>query len=149
MGTVASPRQYLLTIATNIARMSFRRARRWADLAALDATLGFVDESPDPLRSLEAREGIEALQRAFDELTPRRRQILFASRVEGRRLSDIAGELGISQRMVEKELRAALMFCGSRLNQEIVQRFGPGASQASKGRAVSATVHEERDDEAR
>ena len=149
IGTVVSPRQYLLTIATNIARMSFRRDRRWADLSALDAALGFVDELPDPLRSLEARQGIEALQRAFDELTPRRRQILFASRVEGRRLSDIADDLGISQRMVEKELRTALLFCGSRLNREIIQRFGPGASQASRGQAVSAPLHEERDDETR
>ena len=45
---VKSPRQYLLTIATNIARMGFRRERRWMDLAELDTALGFVDEAPDP-----------------------------------------------------------------------------------------------------
>jgi RNA polymerase sigma factor (sigma-70 family) len=149
IGIIASPKQYLLTIATNIARMNFRRARRSADLADLDAVLGFVDESPDPLRSLEARQEIEVLQRAFDDLTPRRRRILFAVRIEGSRLSDIAEQLGVSQRLVEKELKSALILCGSYLNREIVQRFGPGASQASKGQAAATAVHDERDDETR
>jgi RNA polymerase sigma-70 factor (ECF subfamily) len=149
IGPVASPKQYLLTIATNIARMGFRRERRWTDLSDLDDAIGFVDETPDPLRSLEARQEIEALQQAFDELTPRRRQIIFAVRVEGARLSDIADRLGISQRLVEKELKSALMLCGSRLNREVVQRFGPGASQASKGQAAAIAVHDEHDDETR
>jgi RNA polymerase sigma-70 factor (ECF subfamily) len=69
--------------------------------------------------------------------------------VEGKRLSDIAEQLGISQRLVEKELKLALMLCGARLNRDIVQRFGPGASQASKGQAAAIAAHEERDDETR
>jgi RNA polymerase sigma factor (sigma-70 family) len=149
IGIVASPKQYLLAIATNIARMSFRREKRSADLSELDAALGFVDDTPSPLQSIEARREIEALQQAFDELTPRRRQIIFAARVEGKRLSDIAEQMGISQRLVEKELKLALMLCGARLNREIVQRFGPGASQASKGQAAATAPHEERDDETR
>jgi len=149
IGAVSSPKHYLLTIATNIARMSFRRDRRWTSLSKLDVTLGFVDETSDPLRSLEARDEIEALQQAFDELTPRRRYIIFASRVEGVRLSDIAEQLGVSQRLVEKELKIALMLCGSRLNRTIVQRFGPGAPEASKRRAPVTAAHEDRDDEAR
>jgi hypothetical protein len=55
IGTISNPKRYLLTIATTIARMSFRRERRWTNLSELDAVLGFVDEAPDPLRSLEAR----------------------------------------------------------------------------------------------
>lgn len=125
IGTVRSPKQYLLTIATNIARMTFRRERRWADKQELDAVLGFVDETPDPLRSLEARQEVEALQRVFDVLTPRRQRILFALRVEGMRLADLAEELGLSQRFVSKELQIALMECGHRLKRDVVQRFGP------------------------
>src|SRR5215469_9605053 len=45
---INSPKQYLLTIATNIARMNFRRGRRSMDLSELDAAIGFVDETPDP-----------------------------------------------------------------------------------------------------
>jgi RNA polymerase sigma factor (sigma-70 family) len=147
IGVVTSPKQYLLAIATNIARMGFRRDRRVSNLSDHDAVLGFVDESPGPLQSLEAREEIEALQRAFDELTPRRRRIVFAVRVEGARLSDIAQSMGISQRLVEKELKAALLLCAARLNREILQRFGPGAGRASREQAAAVAADEKRDDE--
>lgn len=144
LSVIDSPKRYLLTIATNIARMRFRRERRLTNLKDLDETLGFVDEAPDPLRSVEARQEFEALKAAFDELTPRRRYILFASRLEGRRLRDIAEELDVSQRLVEKELKAALIFCGSRINRDVVQRFGPGAGEASHMDASS--VRSTRDD---
>ncbi|MBB4198902.1 hypothetical protein CCR94_15895 [Rhodoblastus sphagnicola] len=149
IGAIASPKQYLLTIATNIARMRFRRERRSDNLSDLDAALGFIDETPGPLQNLEARQEIEVLQQAFDELTPRRKQIVFAARVGGARLRDIAEQMGISQRLVEKELKAALIHCGARLNRDIVQRFGPGASQASREQATSTAAHEDQDDEAR
>lgn len=149
IGGLSSPKQYLLTIATNIARMGFRRGRRAASLSELDAVLGFVDEAPGPLQTLAARQEIEALQRSFDELTPRRQKIVFAARVEGRQLSDIASQLGVSQRLVEKELKAALITVGARLNREVVQRFGPGASQASRGQTAATAADDERDDETR
>lgn len=144
LSAIESPKRYLLTIATNIARMRFRRERRLTNLHDLDETLGFVDEAPDPLRSVEARQEFEALKAAFDELTPRRRYILFASRLEGRRLRDIAEELDVSQRLVEKELKAALIFCGAKISREVVQRFGPGAREASDMDASS--VRSTRDD---
>jgi DNA-directed RNA polymerase specialized sigma24 family protein len=55
IGPVISPKRYLLTIAVNLARMSFRRERRSANLADLDAVLGFVDETPGPAQIVEAR----------------------------------------------------------------------------------------------
>ncbi|MCK9919742.1 sigma-70 region 4 domain-containing protein, partial [Microbacteriaceae bacterium K1510] len=72
--------------------------------------------------------------------TPRRRYIVLAARVEGVQLADIADQLGVSQRLVEKELKAALMLCGARLKREVVQRFGPGARQASQRRASPTTL---------
>jgi RNA polymerase sigma-70 factor (ECF subfamily) len=149
LGLVASPRQYLLKIATNIARMRFRRERRSTNLSDLDAAIGFVDEAPGPLQNLQSRQEIEVLQRAFDELTPRRRQIVFAARVIGTRLSDIAEQLGVSQRLVEKELKLALIHCGARLNRDVIQRFGPGASQASRDQATPVAAHKVQDEEAR
>jgi RNA polymerase sigma factor (sigma-70 family) len=139
---VRNPKHYLLTIATNIARMGFRRERRWSSLSELDDVLGFVDEGPDPLRSLEARQEFEALKTAFDELTPRRKYILCASRLEGKRLRDIAAQLGLAQRTVEKELQVALMLCGSKVERNVVRRFGPRPQEASSietkdGSAVS------------
>ncbi|UZE50922.1 RNA polymerase sigma factor [Rhodopseudomonas sp. P2A-2r] len=149
IGIIAAPKQYLLAIATNIARMRLRRERRSTSILDLDATLGIVDELPGPLQTLEARQQIEALQQAYDGLTPRRRQIVFSARVVGMRLADIAEQLGVSQRLVEKELKVALLQCGACLNRDVVQRFGPGASQTSKERGTPIAAPETYDDEAR
>jgi RNA polymerase sigma-70 factor (ECF subfamily) len=149
LSVVDSPRRYLLTIATNIARMKFRRERRLTSLTELDEVLGFVDEAPDPLHSLEARQEFEALKAAFGELSPRRRYILFASRLEGRKLREIADDLAVSQRFVEKELKAALIFCGTKVSRDVIQRFGPGAREVSSMGASSVeAAHENRDDDA-
>ncbi|MCK9918098.1 sigma-70 region 4 domain-containing protein, partial [Microbacteriaceae bacterium K1510] len=78
--------------------------------------------------------------------TPRRRYIVLAARVEGVQLADIADQLGVSQRLVEKELKAALMLCGARLKREVVQRFGPRAGRASQRRASPSTALENSDD---
>lgn len=142
LGAVARPKQYLLAVATNIARMRFRRERRWTSLSELDAALGFVDEAPSQLQAAEGRQEIEALQRAFHDLTPRRRYILFAARVDGKRLRDIASELGISQRLVEKELQSALRLCGASLQRKPVQRFGPRQVQASTEKVARGLQHE-------
>jgi RNA polymerase sigma factor (sigma-70 family) len=131
ISVVRSPKHYLLMIATNIARMTFRRNRHWANMVGLDAALGFVDEASDPLGSLEALQDFEALKLAFAELTPRRQRILFAARVEGTPLSELAAELGLSERTVSKELKIALMQCGQRLERDVIQRFGPRPQKAS------------------
>ena len=139
IGVVRSPVSYLLAVATNIARMKFRRERGWISLEEVDAAVGLADEAPDPAHSAEAKLEMEALQRAFDELTPRRQRILVAARIEGRFLRDIAEELGVSQRLVEIELKHALEHCALRLGREIVQRFGPRTAAASKTEAVSGS----------
>lgn len=128
---VKRPKEYLLVIATNIARMSFRRERRWSSLEAIENSIGLVDDAPNPLQITEAREEIEALQRAFDSLTPRRQRILFAARIEGKQLREIAAELGVSQRLAEKELSAALKSCGASIGRHPVQRSGSQQQQAS------------------
>jgi RNA polymerase sigma factor (sigma-70 family) len=132
-GIVRSPTRYLLMVATNIARMRFRRERPWVNLEDVDAAVGLVDDAPDPARSAEARLELEALQSAFDELTPRRRHILIAARFDARNLKDIAAELGLSQRMVEIELKHALDHCALRLDRALARDFGSRPRNASQG----------------
>jgi RNA polymerase sigma-70 factor (ECF subfamily) len=130
-GPVHRPRPYILQIAYNIALKRLRRERHIATLDDARAALSLVDEAPDAAQVAEARSELLQLRQAVEELTPRRREILFASRLSGTPLHVLAERHGISQRMVERELKQAVLHCAKRLGRRIVQRFGPGALEAS------------------
>ena len=51
----------------------------------------------------------------FPGLTPRRRAILLAARVDGQLNREIAERFGISLRLVESELSAAMKYCLERM----------------------------------
>jgi hypothetical protein len=48
------------------------------------------------------------------------------------RLRDIAEHLGISQRLVEIELKHAVDHCAERLGKQVTRRFGPKPRQTSQ-----------------
>ena len=112
-------------MAYNIALKRRQGERGTATLEEARAALKLVDEAPDPERVAEGRSEVAALERALAELPPRRREILIASRADGTPLREIAISLGVSQRLVEMELKLALIHCGRHLDRKIVQRFGP------------------------
>jgi RNA polymerase sigma factor (sigma-70 family) len=132
VGDVRKPRLYLLRIATNIALKRLQRERRFFNLSDAKLALGIADDAPDPARIVESRVEIETLQNALQELSPRRREILLASRLDGVPLRELAARYGISQRMVEIDLRRALAHCALRLDRQAIQRFGPRPAQGSK-----------------
>jgi RNA polymerase sigma-70 factor, ECF subfamily len=130
-GPVERPHSYLLRIAYNL---GLRRSQRMVATLTLDdarTALNLVDEAPDPARILEARFDFENLKRAIAELSPRRRDILLASRLENVPMHEVAARHGISQRMAERELKSALVHCAERLDRKLMLRFGPKASDAS------------------
>jgi RNA polymerase sigma-70 factor (ECF subfamily) len=131
VGTVNRPFPYLLRIAHNL---GLKRRARERDTMTLDdarLALSLVDETPGPAEIAEARSELTALDKALAELTPRRREILLASRADGEPLREIADRLGVSQRLVEMELKMALIHCGRCLDRKITQRFGPRPFQGS------------------
>jgi RNA polymerase sigma-70 factor, ECF subfamily len=132
IGPVNRPYPYLLRIAYNIGLKRREGERRTVALAEARAALDLVDDAPDPARIAEGRSEVAALEQALAELTPRRREILLASRVDGIPLREIAVRQDISQRLVEMELKLALIHCGRRLGRRITQRFGPRASRGSE-----------------
>jgi RNA polymerase sigma-70 factor, ECF subfamily len=131
IGPVARPYPYLLRIAYNIALKRRQGRRQTVTLEEARAALDLADDAPDPARAAEARSELAALERALADLPPRRREILMASRADGIPLREIAARLGVSQRLVEMELKLALIHCGRRLGRKIVQRFGPRAAEGS------------------
>ncbi|SNT52391.1 RNA polymerase sigma-70 factor, ECF subfamily [Tardiphaga sp. OK246] len=123
--TVLSPKQYLLQMAGNVALKRRGAESRFVTLTDAKMAIGLADDEPDPERASIARSELDALVRALAELTPRRRDILLASRLKDVPLREIAENLGISQRLVEIELKHALAHCELRLERKVIRRFGP------------------------
>jgi RNA polymerase sigma-70 factor (ECF subfamily) len=151
VSVVHSPTSYLLQIGFNAALRRRAADQRALGLADACMALGIASETPDPEQAMIARSDVEALARALAEMPPRRRNILLASRLEGLTLSGIAQQLGISQRLVELELKHAIAHCAQRLDRKAVQRFGPRASGGShkNGEAApeSAAAQDETNDD--
>jgi RNA polymerase sigma-70 factor (ECF subfamily) len=125
IGPVLRPKPYLLRIAYNLALKRLNRERTTVSLDEARTALDLFDEAPDAARIVEGRSDLDRLKQAVQELTPRRRDILFASRLEGVPLHRLAVRHGISQRMVERELLAAVTHCARHLDRSVIRRFGP------------------------
>lgn len=109
---------YILRMANNVAIDQHRRDVRHGHDDDADTLLEVPDELSDPERVVAARRKVDALKDALRGLPPRRRAILLAARVEGQLNRDIAEQFGISLRLVESELSAALKYCLKRVQEE-------------------------------
>lgn len=126
------PSAYLYRIALNIAEDQRKSNARMLSVPEIEGLYELADELADPVRTVEARDEIDLLERALAELPKRRRLILIAARVDEMPHREIADRFGISVRTVEKEIRAALEHCCERMGRDFIQRFGPGAGKTSK-----------------
>jgi RNA polymerase sigma factor (sigma-70 family) len=132
LGVVRSPKAYVFRAALNVAADHRRSAegRRLNDLE-IEALREIAAAAIDPHKAMEARLEVTTLERALDELTPRRRAILIAARLEEVPHAEIATRFGISTRMVEKELKTALLHCSLRLEKKLTSRFGSQPPETS------------------
>jgi len=125
------PDAYLYRMALNVAADRRAQDARLLTGAEVQVLLESVEEPRDPAAIVGGQVEILALVEALAELSPRRRQILVASRMEDVPHQELARRFNISTRTVEKELKAALAHCAGRLERKVVQRFGPGAGKQS------------------
>ena len=117
IGPVQSPSAYLFRMAVNTATNQLVAQNRRLTVSETEALLQVPDETPGPMRVIEARSEIEALERALAELPDRRREIFFASWVEGLSHRAIAERFGVSVRTVQVDLKRALEHCAVRLGK--------------------------------
>ena len=118
VGTVRSATSYLFQVALNAARDTQRGERRHLTAAEIDGLLHLPDDKPGPEHAAEARSDLRRLEAALAELPPRRRAILLAARLDDMPRQEIARRLGISLRLVSKELRLAHEHCLARCGGE-------------------------------
>jgi RNA polymerase sigma factor (sigma-70 family) len=113
---VLFPRAMLYRIATNTALMRLRRAKLEASIIAGPAGMDEVaDEAPPPDRRVIADEINRRLVQAIQELRPNLRQVFVMAYVQGRARKEIAHELGLTLKRVDKRLTRALKECRERL----------------------------------
>ena len=125
------PNAYLYRMALNIAADRRQADARLLTGSEVQELLNISDEAQDPSRVVGGQKEIQSLVKALYELPARRRKILIAARLEEAPHLEISQRFGISTRMVEKEIKAALGHCAQRLERKVIQRFGPGAGKPS------------------
>lgn len=110
LGPVASPRAYLLRMATNLASNRRRADRRLLSAAEISELLDLADEAPGPERTAQARADVQRVLKALDGLPATRREIFLASWAERLPHPEIAARFGLHLRTVQKEVRRAELY---------------------------------------
>jgi RNA polymerase sigma-70 factor, ECF subfamily len=118
LGTVKSPRAYVLRTAFNIAINRLIAERRRMSSVDIDTLIEIADEAPDSMRIVEARSDIEALESALRELPRRRREIAIAVALNDMPIPVLARKFGVTVRTIQIELKQALTHCATRLDRE-------------------------------
>lgn len=124
---IEQPRSFLFRIARNLLTDHFRRKRHpqiTLDDPEIAATLS--DTAPTPEHVLQSKDWLERYQHALERLPPKCRAVFVKCRIEGLPHAQIAAELGISRKMVEKYMGQALLA----LRREMSE-FLDGSSRAS------------------
>jgi RNA polymerase sigma-70 factor (ECF subfamily) len=70
--------------------------------------------------SPEQTEALERIRRTIDELPPRCKEVFLKSRQEGKKYSEIAAELQISEKTVEAQMGKALKFLREQLQDLLI-----------------------------
>ncbi len=119
VGPIENAEAYLAGTTHHAATDYFRRERRHVHEEEVDELFPIPDDLADPERIVAGRHKIDQLKVILLELTPRRRAILLAARVDGQLNREIAERFGISLRLVEKELGFALKYCSEHMKDLI------------------------------
>jgi RNA polymerase sigma-70 factor, ECF subfamily len=118
VGVVQSPRSYLFRIALNVAEDRRRtEQRRPLSAVEIESLLELADDAPTPEQTVVARSDLEAFKAIVDELPRRRRAIFLAARFGNASRQEIADRMGISLRLVAKELQLAIEHCIARYKE--------------------------------
>jgi RNA polymerase sigma-70 factor (ECF subfamily) len=114
-----NPDAYVARVALNLAIDRQRLEKRLARDTDIDAIIeDIVDEAPSPVAEFESRRDLAIVEEAIRELSDRRRAILIAARLDEEPHHKIAERFGISKRMVQIELKHALLHCRNRLAEK-------------------------------
>ena len=120
-GPIADPLSYIHRMADNLMHDRHRSAERrrqretiWDTVSG--PTLSGISDEPSAERTLLARERLDQVERALEELSDRAQTIFRRFRLDGASHRTIAGEQGISVSAVEKQLQRTYRAIMARLS---------------------------------
>ncbi len=111
-GAIEEPRIYLRKIVRHTLIDQFHDSSRWVGLPEQEIP---TELAPSAESLTYLRQRLEAMQRILNCLPPRCREVFWLIRVEGYTYREIAAQMGISLRVVERQIaRALLVICKAR-----------------------------------
>lgn len=119
---VQSPKDYLFRTAINVGKNRRRAERLRASAADVDAMLDVADDAPSPVQIIEAQSDMDTLLLTLAELPLRVRKTFEAALFENQPYPQIAEELGVSLRTVERDVQLAIEHCARRLGRGMIRR---------------------------
>ena len=114
-GAIENPIAYLLRLGGNLMldrmkaqRRTAAREQAWRDVRVAD--VGGVDVSEEPRADevLAAKQRLQSLVRALEDLPPKTRTIFRMHKLEGMGQSEVAEAVGLSRSAVEKHISTAI-----------------------------------------
>lgn len=114
LAAVDDPRRYVFRGALNAARNLHAARQRLLDHAEIQSILEHADDAPGPDRIAEARSELAALRKALRELKPRQREVFVAVMYEGVDHETLASRYDVTIRMIQMDLRTAILHCARR-----------------------------------
>ncbi|KTR83728.1 RNA polymerase subunit sigma-24 [Novosphingobium barchaimii] len=109
---IANKRSFLFRLASNLAIDHLRASRRYDAIFSADADGSYMPSAvPSAETRLLDREKLRRIAAAVETMPLRCRQVFVLIKVEERSVAEAAGQLGISQDMVRKHIRHALVLC--------------------------------------
>ncbi|MEL7042884.1 MAG: RNA polymerase sigma factor [Pseudomonadota bacterium] len=116
---IEKPVAYLFQIAANLANEFHLRKRKSPVTVDYDALAAFGGDGDDDRfqRDMEARSGVQALERVLGKLPPLYREILLLRKLDGYSHAEIAAKLELSQHTVHRYLTRALARCREELSE--------------------------------
>lgn len=107
VGAVQNAESYIFRAALNAADDRRQRERHHRAVLDIESLPELADERPTPEDVVLARSELDAFRRILADLPTRRRAIFLAARLHNMPRQEIADRLGVSRRLVAKELLLA------------------------------------------
>ena len=122
---ISYPRQFIISIAKNVAREEIRRRAKKMDELVEDSVLeNHPLDEPTAESALDSRVKLRLFADAIANLPPQCRRVFLLKHVQGASHKEIAARLGISVSTVEKHVAAGLHACRREMLGALSDRSG-------------------------